>query len=266
MTTLARRLRLIDYFSLAFGTMIGTGWLVVMDDWLIGSGPAGAILGFLAGGAMLFPIGYVYGKLVMAMPDAGGEVAYTAKVFPRFVSFVTGWIMLLAYFVVCPYEAVAAAKIGGYLFPALNSVAVSGWRQAGLLAASDPKSAGGSPGHSHELPRRSTERHVPDLDHAEHDRSSNSVRVGRIRPRIRRESSTYLSRKCVRVDPTHRSDRPVFHGRVRVGGEIGGGSRSWICRTPLFPRHRDGHCGSDPVLRDDHRGGRVFCASPKFPQ
>ena len=72
MTTLARRLRLIDYFSLAFGTMIGTGWLVVMDDWLIGSGPAGAILGFLAGGAMLFPIGYVYGKLVMAMPDAGG--------------------------------------------------------------------------------------------------------------------------------------------------------------------------------------------------
>ena len=42
--------------------------------------------------------------------------------FPRFVSFVTGWIMLLAYFVVCPYEAVAAAKIGGYLFPALNSV------------------------------------------------------------------------------------------------------------------------------------------------
>jgi APA family basic amino acid/polyamine antiporter len=122
MTTLARRLRLIDYFSLAFGTMIGTGWLVVMDDWLTRGGPAGAILGFLIGGAMLFPIGFVYGKLVMAMPDAAGEVAYTAKVFPRSVSFATGWIMLLSYFVVCPYEAVAAAKIGGYLFPALNSM------------------------------------------------------------------------------------------------------------------------------------------------
>ena len=122
MTTLARRLRLIDYFSLAFGTMVGTGWLVVMDDWLIRGGPAGAILGFLIGGAMLFPIGYVYGKLVMAMPDAAGEVAYTARKFPPFVSFATGWIMLLSYFIVCPYEAVAAAKIGGYLFPALNTM------------------------------------------------------------------------------------------------------------------------------------------------
>jgi basic amino acid/polyamine antiporter, APA family len=120
--SLARRLRLIDYFSLAFGTMIGTGWLVVMDDWLIRGGPAGAILGFLIGGAMLFPIGYVYGKLVMAMPDAGGEVAYTAKVFPRSVSFAAGWTMLLSYFVVCPYEAVAAAKIAGYMFPSLNSM------------------------------------------------------------------------------------------------------------------------------------------------
>ncbi len=122
MATLARRLRLIDYFSLAFGTMIGTGWLVVMDDWLIRGGPAGAVLGFFIGGAMLFPIGYVYGKLIQAMPDAAGEVAYTAKVFPRFVSFATGWTMLLSYFCVCPYEAVAAAKIAGYLFPSLNSM------------------------------------------------------------------------------------------------------------------------------------------------
>ena len=122
MVTLARKLRLVDYFSLAFGTMIGTGWLVVMDDWLIRGGPAGAILGFLLGGAMLFPIGYVYGKLIQAMPDAAGEVAYTAKVFPRFVSFATGWTMLLSYFCVCPYEAVAAAKIAGYLFPSLNSM------------------------------------------------------------------------------------------------------------------------------------------------
>src|SRR5271163_2490556 len=122
MPALARKLRLHDYFSLAFGTMIGTGWLVVMDDWLIRGGPAGAILGFVIGGAMLFPIGYVYGKLVMAMPDAGGEVAYTAQVFPRFVSFAAGWFMLLNYFIVCPYEAVAAAKIAGYMFPVLNSI------------------------------------------------------------------------------------------------------------------------------------------------
>ena len=55
------------------------------------------------------------------MPDAAGEIAYTAAVFPRSVSFATGWMMLLAYCIVCPWEAVAIGRIAGYLFPALNS-------------------------------------------------------------------------------------------------------------------------------------------------
>lgn len=120
MTQLARKLRLTDYFTLGWGTMVGVGWLVVMDDWLARGGPLGAILGFAIGGALLVPIGYVYGQLVMAMPDAAGEIAYTAKVFPRSVSYATGWMMMLAYFVVCPWEAVALGKIAGYIFPALN--------------------------------------------------------------------------------------------------------------------------------------------------
>jgi APA family basic amino acid/polyamine antiporter len=120
--TLARKLRVVDYFALGWGTMVGAGWLVVMDDWLLRGGALGAILGFAIGGAMLLPIGYVYGQLVTAMPDAAGEVAYTARVFPRSVSFATGWMMILAYFIVCPWEAVAAGKIAGYIFPALDSM------------------------------------------------------------------------------------------------------------------------------------------------
>src|ERR1700720_3635928 len=122
MTQLARRLRITDYFSLGWGTMVGVGWLVVMDDWLLRGGPLGGALGFAIGAALLLPIGYVYGKLVMAMPDASGEVAYTAKVFPRAISFSTGWMMMLAYFIVCPWEAVAVGRIAGYIFPALNSI------------------------------------------------------------------------------------------------------------------------------------------------
>lgn len=122
MTHLARKLRVTDYFSLGWGTMVGVGWLVVMDDWLTRGGPLGGILGFAIGGVLLLPIGYVYGKLVMAMPDASGEVAYTAAVFPRPISFFTGWMMMLAYFIVCPWEAVAVGRIAGYIFPALNSV------------------------------------------------------------------------------------------------------------------------------------------------
>jgi APA family basic amino acid/polyamine antiporter len=124
LTTLARKLRVVDYFTLGWGTMVGVGWLVVMDDWLLRGGPLGGILGFAIGGALLLPIAYVYGQLVTAMPDAAGEVAYTAKVFPRSVSFATGWTMILTYFIVCPWEAVAIGRIAGYIFPALDSMEI----------------------------------------------------------------------------------------------------------------------------------------------
>src|SRR5271169_4612199 len=121
-TTLARKLRAVDYFALGWGTMVGVGWLVVMDDWLGRGGPLGAILGFAIGGALLLPIGYVYGQLVRAMPDAAGEIAYTSAVFPRSVGFATGWMMLLAYCIVCPWEAVGIGRIASYILPAMNSI------------------------------------------------------------------------------------------------------------------------------------------------
>jgi len=122
MVSLARKLRTIDYFTLAFGTMVGAGWLIVMDDWLLRGGPLGAVLGFAIGGAALLPVGYVYGRLVMVIPDAASEIAYTQKVFSSHVSFATGWIMVLAYLPICPWEAVAVGKILAYIFPTLNSI------------------------------------------------------------------------------------------------------------------------------------------------
>ena len=80
MTTLARKLRATDYFTLGWGTMVGVGWLVIMDDWLLRGGALGTALGFLIGGALLLPVGWVYGKLIIAMPDAAGEIAYTSAV------------------------------------------------------------------------------------------------------------------------------------------------------------------------------------------
>src|SRR3984957_20641056 len=122
MLTLAPQLRATDYFTLGWGTMVGVGWLVIMDDWLLRGGALGALLGFVIGGALLLPIGWVYGKPVLAMPDAAGEIAYTSAVFPRSVSFATGWMMTLAYFIVCPWEAVAVGRIAGYIFPGLDSM------------------------------------------------------------------------------------------------------------------------------------------------
>ena len=122
MNTLARKLRATDYFTLGWGTMVGVGWLVIMDDWLLRGGAFGAVLGFVIGGVLLLPIGWVYGKLVVAMPDAAGEVAYTSAVFPRSLSFATGWMMTLAYFIVCPWEAVAVGRIAAYILPSLDSI------------------------------------------------------------------------------------------------------------------------------------------------
>lgn len=115
-------MRAREYFTLAFGTMVGVGWVVVIGDWLSRGGAGGAMLGFLIGGLVLIPVAYVYGRLTERMPDAGSEIAYTGAVFPEIVSFGTGWMMTLAYLIVCPYEAVAIGTISSYVFPQMNSI------------------------------------------------------------------------------------------------------------------------------------------------
>jgi len=111
----------VEYFTFGFGTMIGVGWLVLMDDWLARGGPAGGMLGFALGGMLLLPIAHSYGRLVRTIQDAGAEIAYTERVFPASVSFGAGWIMVLSYAIVCPWEAVATGNVLARVFPALNS-------------------------------------------------------------------------------------------------------------------------------------------------
>ncbi|HXM37660.1 MAG TPA: APC family permease [Gemmatimonadales bacterium] len=118
--SLRRTLGALEYFTFGFGSMVGVGWLVLMDDWLGRGGPGGAMLGFLAGSVLLLPIARTYGRLVRQIPDAGAEIAYTERVFPRLVSFAAGWMMVLAYAIVCPWEAVAIGNVLARLFPALN--------------------------------------------------------------------------------------------------------------------------------------------------
>jgi basic amino acid/polyamine antiporter, APA family len=111
----------VEYFTFGFGTMIGVGWLVLMDDWLSRGGPGGGMLGFLIGGLLLFPIAHSYGRLVQRIRDAGAEIAYTEHVFPPFVSFAAGWTMVLSYAIVCPWEAVATGNLLARVFPSLNT-------------------------------------------------------------------------------------------------------------------------------------------------
>ena len=118
---LARSLTTVEYFTFGFGTMVGVGWVVLMDDWLARGGPAGAVLGFLVGGLLLLPVAQVYGRMVRRIPDAGGEIAYAEGVFPRAVSFAAAWTMVLAYAIVCPWEAVAIGNLLARVAPWFNS-------------------------------------------------------------------------------------------------------------------------------------------------
>lgn len=123
-THLVRTLTLTEYFTFGFGTMIGVGWVVLMDDWLARGGPAGASLGFLLGGVLLLPVAHTYGRMVRDVPDAGAEIAYAEGVFPPCVSFAAAWTMVLSYAIVCPWEAVAVGNLLARVFPAFNAVAL----------------------------------------------------------------------------------------------------------------------------------------------
>jgi amino acid transporter len=118
---LVRTLTLTEYFTFGFGTMVGVGWVVLMDDWLARGGPAGAALGFLIGGLLLLPVAHTYGRMVRQIPDAGAEIAYSEGVFPPSVSFAAAWTMVLAYAIVCPWEAVAVGNLLARLFPSFNA-------------------------------------------------------------------------------------------------------------------------------------------------
>src|SRR5437667_3853055 len=94
--TLRHVMRARDYFTLAFGSIVGVGWMILLDDWLARGGPVGAALGFLLAGLALIPVVAIYGRLAEQLPGAASEVGYTAAVFPRGVSFATGWAMAFA--------------------------------------------------------------------------------------------------------------------------------------------------------------------------
>ncbi len=102
--------------------MVGVGWVVLMDDWLSRGGPGGAALGFLIGGILLLPVAATYGRMVREVPDAGGEIAYTEGVFPPAAGFAAAWTMVLAYAIVCPWEAVAVGNLLARVFPVFQAM------------------------------------------------------------------------------------------------------------------------------------------------
>jgi len=106
-----------DVLSLAFGAMIGWGWVVTAGLWITEAGSLGAILAFAIGGLLVIFVGLTYAELASALPLAGGEHVYSFQAMGRVASFVTTWAIILGYVSVVAFEAVALPTVFEYLIP-----------------------------------------------------------------------------------------------------------------------------------------------------
>ncbi|BBL80197.1 amino acid permease [Rubrobacter xylanophilus] len=106
-----------DVIALAFGAMIGFGWVVLTGTWLREAGSLGAILAFLLGGVLVVFVGLTYAELVSAMPRVGGEHNYAWRALGARWAFVASWAIALGYVSVVAFEAVALPTTVQYLFP-----------------------------------------------------------------------------------------------------------------------------------------------------
>lgn len=106
-----------DVLALAFGAMIGWGWIVMTGSWITSAGSLGAIAAFVLGGLVIVLVGLTYAELASAMPQVGGEHVYSYRAMGHFASFLCTWSIVLGYISVVAFEAVALPTVVEYLFP-----------------------------------------------------------------------------------------------------------------------------------------------------
>ena len=97
--------------------MVGSGWVVVLGEWLKAAGPLGVVLGFVAGGVAMILIALCYGELASRFARAGGEFLYTWHTLGPFLGFLVGWFLTLYSVAVCAFEAIALAWMVRTLLP-----------------------------------------------------------------------------------------------------------------------------------------------------
>lgn len=115
-----KTLSLWNFFTIGFGAIIGTGWVLQVGDWMVvGGGPVPAMIAFLLGAIFLVPIGAVFGELTAAIPISGGIVEYVDRSFGRIPSYITGWFLALGNGILCPWEAIAISTLVSDMFGSL---------------------------------------------------------------------------------------------------------------------------------------------------
>lgn len=119
MADLKHELKARHLFALAFGTIVGVGWITVLGHWLAG-GSLGAIVAFAVGGLLMLTIGLCYAEVGSMMPASGGEVVYAERTFGPAAGFAAGWVLCLIYISVTAFEAISVGWIVTVLLPELD--------------------------------------------------------------------------------------------------------------------------------------------------
>lgn len=104
-----------DVFSIAFGAMIGWGWVVLAGSWIQKAGTLGAIISFVLGGVLVLFVGLTYAELTSAMPQCGGEQVFSLRGLGSNWSFVCTWAIILSYVGVVAFEACALPAVVDYI-------------------------------------------------------------------------------------------------------------------------------------------------------
>lgn len=112
-----KKLNTGDVIVVAFGAMIGWGWVVSSGGWIKQSGIVGTILAFLLGGIMIYFVGLVYAELTTALPENGGAKVFSQHAFGTIGSFICTWSIILSYIGVVCFEACSFPTIIQYIFP-----------------------------------------------------------------------------------------------------------------------------------------------------
>jgi basic amino acid/polyamine antiporter, APA family len=127
-------LSLFDSVTIVAGSMIGSGIFIVAADITreIGS-PAGLLLVWVVSGLMTIAGALAYGELAAMMPQAGGQYVFLREAYGEVVAFSFGWTLLLVIQTgTIAAVAVAFARFGGVIWPALGSNIFVGSESIGL--------------------------------------------------------------------------------------------------------------------------------------
>jgi APA family basic amino acid/polyamine antiporter len=132
---LTRTLRLGEVFGLAFGAILGAGWIVGLGQWLGEAGPYGALIGMSGGALVMTLVALCYTEAGSMYPSSGGEVDYAERFFGRTAGHCAGWLLALTYVCAAAFEAISIGWLCEALNPSLQTWIIYSVFGVGISAA-----------------------------------------------------------------------------------------------------------------------------------